>query len=459
MLAMKSEVDDWISELPPLDGADDEPTAEDGIHDDLLPDGDEDASLDDAAADDLEVDDGVDIADDEPGAAEDDEKWEADVGEPELDLADDAKDEGAEGDASGVGDSDLDLDDDDDLPPSADDAGEEGTTDPLEQSLDEELPLLDADDEGDFEDALLLEAGLTVPVQEGPRWADDPWERLPSADRAITLGVPDDDAVASMAMCVAPDLLVSVTVAGRLLIDGDAIDAPGGRLLPAALTVGKAGPPLIGLTREGGSTVLWAANRTGQLARSTDLGRTWSAPIDIGKSIFALALGADRSVVVLAAHRGQTEILTSIDGLQWEAKAARAEGHPLEVSSTSTTWLAASASSLAVGDANGVWIARQGEDFQRASPTPAPTTGLFMGSGPDAPLVFAEAGADVDEGARLLRATREGRLEILAEIAPPEDDRLDAPSLLAMAWDEMSQSLRVAFSTVVCSVAPSRRNG
>src|SRR5688572_13074962 len=165
--AMKGEVDDWLSELPPLDGAEDEPAAEDGMHDDLLPDGDEDASLDDSAADDLEVDDGVDIADDAPSAAEDDEQWQADVGEPELDLTDDASGEATDADAPGLGESDLDLDDD--LPPSADDAGEEGTTDAVEQSLDEELPALDADDEGDFEDALLLETGLMVPPPEGPR--------------------------------------------------------------------------------------------------------------------------------------------------------------------------------------------------------------------------------------------------------------------------------------------------
>src|SRR4029078_11532059 len=106
------------------------------------------------------------------------------VGEPELDLADDASDEAGDADAPGVGEGDLDLDDD--LPPSADDAGEEGTTDALEQSIEEELPALDADDEGDFEDALLLETGLTVATtQEGPRWSSLTWERSPSADRPI----------------------------------------------------------------------------------------------------------------------------------------------------------------------------------------------------------------------------------------------------------------------------------
>ena len=291
---MKSEVDDWLSELPPLDGADDEPTAEDGIHDDLLPDSEDDASLDDSTADDLEVDDGIDVADDEASAGEDDEHWEADVGEPELDLADDTDDELADGDASGMGESDLELDDE--LPPSADDEGEEGTTDAVEQSIDEELPALDADDEGDFEDALLLETGLMDAPVEGTRWADEPWARVASADRALVLAVPDDDAVAGMAMCVAPEFLVSVTVAGRLLVDGGTIGSRGGWLLPPALAGGKAGSPLLGLMRGDHSAVLCVVNRTGQLAQSIDLGRTWSAPADLGKSILALAVDVRISI-------------------------------------------------------------------------------------------------------------------------------------------------------------------
>jgi hypothetical protein len=448
---MKSEVEDWISELPPLDGAEDEPAAEDGIHDDLLPDVEDDASLDDTAAEDLEVDDGVDIDDDEPTAAEEDERWEADVGEPELDLADDASDEGADGDASGVGEGDLDLDDD--LPPSADDAGEEGTTDALEQSLDEELPALDADDEGDFEDALLLETGLMVPPPEGPRWADEPWERLPSADRAVSLLVPDDDAIANLAICAAPELLVAVTVAGRLLVQGDVIDSVGGRLLPAALVTSKGGPASIVLSRSSGSAILWAAHRAGLLARSADLGRTWSSPIDIGKSILALASGADGSVVALTAQRGAIEVLTSLDGSQWDVKAARVEGRLLALESP-TTWLAAGASCLAIGDGNGVWLSRGGDDFRHIATSTPVATGLFTGSGPDAPLVLAEAGADVEESARLFRTRADDRVEILAELAPPEDDRAEAQSLLAMAWDETAQSLRVAFSTVICTIAP-----
>ena len=454
---MKGEVDDWLSELPPLDGGEDEPAAEDGMHDDLLPDGDEDASLDDSTADDLEVDDGVDIADDEPSTAEDDDRWEADVGEPELDLMDDANGEATDAEAPGVSESDLDLDDD--LPPSADDAGEEGTNDAVEQSIDEELPALDADDEGDFEDALLLETGLMVAVPEGPRWAADPWERVSSADRTLALAVPDDDAVASMAMCVAPPLLVSVTAAGRLLVDGDALDARAGRFVPSAFLAGKAGPPLLALLSSDPSAVLWAAGRCGLVARSADLGRSWSTPVDVGKPVSALAVGADGSLGLLVLRGETAEILTSTDGLNWVARPVAGGGRRLPLTA-GVCWLAVGAASFAIGDATGVWVSQQDGDFVRVASASMTTMGVFIGSALDAPLVFAEPGVDIEESARLVRVAGEGSAEILSEVAPPEaDDRSEPPSVLAMAWDESTQSLRVAFSTVVCSIARPRRSG
>src|SRR5450432_3775083 len=127
---MKTEVEDWLTELPPLDGDDDDRNTGDEVDDDPLPEV-LDSSLDDAAAEDLDVDIGVEIPDDEPGAdgakaraAEAaDERWEADVGEPELDLVDDEPVAGAEGEPP-VGEGDF--DDHEDLPPSDDDDGEEG---------------------------------------------------------------------------------------------------------------------------------------------------------------------------------------------------------------------------------------------------------------------------------------------------------------------------------------------
>ncbi|MET0592833.1 MAG: hypothetical protein ABW133_09050 [Polyangiaceae bacterium] len=449
---MKSEVDDWLSELPPLDGAEEEPAAEDGFSDDLLPGVEDDNSLDDAESDDLDVDDGVDVTDDESRGGEDDERWEADVGEPELDLTEDTLGDG-DGEAPGVSENDDDIDDD--LPPSADDSGEEGTNDAIDQAIDEDLPALDADDEGDFEDALLLETGLTEPMPEGPRWAAESWERLPSADRALSFAVPDDDAIAGTAICVAPETLVAVTVAGRLLFDGGSVDSTGGRRLPAALTGGKAGAPLIALAERGSSPSLWVGNRSGALAQSPDLGRSWSPAIELGKPIVALAAQRDGSIVALVDNAGALEAATWRSGGTWSARAVTSEGAPLRLVAGGQPWIAVAESAIAIGHSSGVWLSRSGEDFVRVANLLGTTAGAFVGATPDAPLVIAETAADVEELVRLLRVTREGKVEILADLAPPDlDDGTDVASVVALAWDEGANALRVVFSQAICSVAP-----
>jgi hypothetical protein len=448
---MKSEVDDWLSELPPLDGAEDEPAAEDGLPEDLLPDRDEEDSLDDAASDDLEVDDGVDGTEDAPLDGEDD-RWQADVGEPELDLMDDSLGEG-DGDSPGVGESEDDIDDD--IPSSGDDAGEEGTTDAIEQMLDEELPALDADDEGDFEDALLLETGLAVAAPEGPRWAADTWERTAAHDRAIKLIVPDDDAVAATSMCVAPEMVVSVTVAGRLLFDGGSAESRGGRRLPPELTGGQSGAPLVALASRAETPILWVAHRKGAVARSADLGVSWAKAFDLGKPVVALVAQSDGSVIALLDDAGAMEIATSPDGVAWSARPVDIGGQRLRVNADALHWLAAAGSAVAIGQAGGVWVSRHGEDFVRVASLPGTTAGAFVGPLPDAPLVFAESAGDIDELVRLFRSGRDAKIEILADLAPPEgDDAHDAATVVALAWDETTRSLRVAFATAVCSVAP-----
>src|SRR5258708_18351718 len=161
---MKTGVEGWLAELPPLDGDDGEPEGGDEVGDDPLPEPDDASSLDDAVADDLDVDIGVEIPDEEPatdgvksGGEADDERWEADVGEPELDLVEVESAVGAEGEPPPL--TEGDFDDHQDLPASDDDAGEEGTTDPIAHSLDQELPAMDADDAGDFENAFVFVSG------------------------------------------------------------------------------------------------------------------------------------------------------------------------------------------------------------------------------------------------------------------------------------------------------------
>ena len=61
-----------------------------------------------------------------------------------------------------------------------------GDADPIEHSLDEELPAMDADDEGDFEDALMLETSEIAQDAHSLRWADAAWSECSSLNRPFT---------------------------------------------------------------------------------------------------------------------------------------------------------------------------------------------------------------------------------------------------------------------------------
>ena len=88
---------------------------------------------------------------------------------------------------------------------AVDDAGEEGPLDEDEELREQDLPALDADDEGDVPDELLFDRALLSTVAaEDLRWADRAWERVaelaPAAaeepDDSGFLAVPSDDASA-----------------------------------------------------------------------------------------------------------------------------------------------------------------------------------------------------------------------------------------------------------------------
>src|SRR5262249_1840136 len=145
--------------------------------------------------------------------------WEADVGEPELDVADDEpgaseSNAGAEVDGPTTNDGDLDIDAD--LPASDDDAGEEGTTDPIEHSLDEELPALDADEEGGFEDALRGEVGTAAAPRRGLPWADVLWEERSSRELAWSIDAQDVTAMA--AVTAGSSEIVAAIVGGEVRV-------------------------------------------------------------------------------------------------------------------------------------------------------------------------------------------------------------------------------------------------
>jgi hypothetical protein len=453
-MSPRQDLEDWLTELPPLDGGEDD-VEEQGPDDDFVPEDSGDASLDDANADDLDVDDGVDIVD-EPSAQEDDEGWEADVGEPELDLTDDeagaSESDGAATDVDGPATTDGDLDIDPDLPASDDDAGEEGTTDPIEHSLDEDLPALDADEEGDFEDTLLSEVGIAAGPRAGLPWADVLWEERSSRELAWPIDVED---VTAMAVVTAGSSETVAAIAG-----GEVRVATLG--MPLARSGSKARPPfdgsemLLALTG-GASPTLWLCTREGDLVRSADLGASFTRAPGLGRSVAAVGAREDGSISVLAAKGGSAELLTSADGTRWFAQRILIDVHP--ASAGRGVWIAHRGPAIAIGDANGVSLSRDGRHFVRIPSSAGAACGAFAGRTADAPLLIAGEFAETEGGVHLVRVASDGTSEILGELKLPlgVDDAVEEPNPFALFWHEASETLAVVFPTHVSTWGAAER--
>lgn len=186
-------------DLPALDGDSDEPELE-GAHDDLeLAEDDLGDALDDAAAGDA-VDHGIDLG---GGAAEGGLLVEAedaaglDVGVFDVSFGDeggellDDETAGPEPDDDiGAGDESVTAD-----------GGEEGPLAEDEELREEDLPALDADDDGDVSDDDLYDRSVFGGEKDELRWDDRAWTRLEAhadgsdeADDSGPLAVPGDDA-------------------------------------------------------------------------------------------------------------------------------------------------------------------------------------------------------------------------------------------------------------------------
>lgn len=454
---MKTEVDDWLTELPPLDGDDDEPDSGNEVADDPLPEFADASTLDDTAAEDLDVDIGVEIPDEEPAIAgakpageADDERWEADVGEPELDVVESESEVGAEGEPPAVADGDF--DDHEDLPASDDDDGEEGTTDPIEHSLDQELPAMDADDEGDFEDALLLETSEIARDPESLRWADAAWSESSSLGRSFPWATSENDPVIAMASLAALDLIIGIARSGALFVSRD-----GGQTAARARGVFRDlvvparddDPPFVALAAgPGAKVVLWVANPAGQMASSHDFGESFRACAGFERPIVALATREDGSLGALARKGATMELLTSSDGATWFTQ--RVSGDVAALASPKlprARWMACRGVAVAVGDNLGALLSRDGRHFARVPGTAGATAGVFAGTDSRAPLVLSGAFGDDDE-VHLVRVAHDAPPEIVAEVAPgtTAGATSDASMVLGLAWLAEPGAVRVLLS-------------
>lgn len=201
-------------ELPvPAAPEDDESEAESGAYGELdLPDPHDDDPLDDATAaigdDGLEVDEPGDVARDEV----DDAGVDASVFAPDLGFGAFALEPDLE--EPGVGFDAIEVDDAGGYE-TVGDRGEEGPSEEDDELRAEDLPALDADDDGDVAESTLYETALFVPsAREAFGWADRAWE----VDRAID-GVFDVGALGPDGAYVAgPSGLVALAATGAVRV-------------------------------------------------------------------------------------------------------------------------------------------------------------------------------------------------------------------------------------------------
>jgi hypothetical protein len=195
MAVEPSRTDDDL-DLPPLDGVEDEP---DVAHEELeLPADHAEDALDDAVADDAVAMDEVDGEGAETGLLLGSEESAVDVGP--FDLAVGAGDGGEledeEPEAAAYVDDELGADE----PLVTADAGEEGPASDDEELREEDLPALDADDDGDVDEDGLYDRAI-LGTEDELRWDDRAWAKVPDladgadepTDDSGALAVPGDD--------------------------------------------------------------------------------------------------------------------------------------------------------------------------------------------------------------------------------------------------------------------------
>lgn len=177
-------------DLPDLDGESDDPT--ETPHDlagelDVTEADDGDA-FDDATAGDA-VDHGISLGEGAEGGllADSDDAAALDIGGFDLSIGDeteDLRDDSAEGRGE---DPDLETGEES----STADAGEEGPSDEDEELREEDLPALDADEDGDVADDVLFERSMLAESDE-LRWDDRAWAKVDLAEHSDDREVPDE---------------------------------------------------------------------------------------------------------------------------------------------------------------------------------------------------------------------------------------------------------------------------
>ena len=479
--------DDSLDELPPLDGEDDDREAP---ADDLDEDEVNEAGTGDPYDDKTGEDDALaELTELEVGSAEGGWLTDAadadtlDVGAVDLIGADDAsspelapaRGRGADGkpasllddnDEPGVGDEDFGLGDD--ASAAGVDAGEEGPEADDEALREEDLPGLDADEDGEGDDTSffdplqaeregasepILPPGQTGHVSARPPWADAPWGRAAAVGSA--LGTVHALACATRGVLAAGRAIMLVdmegacqTLAAKGLFGGEVT----GLCFDGATILASTEDGGVFVSHDGGATFaavnawreqvsaheaasglgialgageLWGRTAQGKLLSSMDFGATWeSADIDG----FVLALGIDDrgSLVALVGGLGFAEI---VRGTRGALEVTRVPGPLPEVRPGVEAQIAARGAAVSFAVRGGSAVRTlDGHAWSVVEGTAGAEAVEFIDA---AGTLLVALGEGDDDGIALVRAGEEGTARVVAKA-----DKERVEGVVVLAWDE-----------------------
>jgi hypothetical protein len=433
--------DDDLGELPPLDGTADESDVEpppEELEDVPTDDGD---PFDDATAEkpsDLEDVPEIAAATDERGLLEDAADAEdLDVGAHELDdderagLLDDA-------DEPGVGEEDFGLEQASES--LVIDAGEEGPDADDEELREEDLPRLDADEDGELDDEALTDEWPAAQDEERPAWDDRAWERasdVPRTGMARSV-VPLDDGAA-----VAGASLVLFSGQGATPVDMKGIH--GGAIVGVARFDGQ-----LAVATERGGVFLGSSS-----GAFREVGRVEGTPADLASDATRLWLRTRAGGLFSASGDGAwekhfgtgVEALTLVAGVPLAITGGRVVrglertpvGAPLPpLPPGATPMLRARGDVILVGAFGaGAFRAKDGGAWERIEGTTNVTALALLDDAGSAVVALHSA---VEDRAWIARAAAGDAARIVAELGGDADQDED-PRVLELAWDERAKML------------------
>ena len=477
--APKSDYDDLLSDLPPLDGDDDdEPLGTPDLAElELLPD-ESPEDRDDGVIDDLAIGELIDtLTDDTPDDAAD--SADLDTGETDVSLLEGSSRH--DDDTAGVDGDDTSLGIDAVPEQGAGDDDSEGTTGESEGEVDEaQFPELDSDDEADLPGGIVLEE-IDVPDDAAlPEWAAAGWERVALPLVAVPMnGIWIGDRVVIAAGTEAVALRFSddgAAHAERLELQGlggaEAVAIQGDPADPRWLIA--ASHHAVVASRDGGATVsrtalrvaerdaivslsacrlrtseICARTASGKIHVTLNGGAAWKAMEGLGE-VLDVAQDESGNLHVLA-WADETSLLRIDPKGHWEAASAGPDLGPRSIGMQ--VRLAIMGETAAVASAEGrVWL-RSSPDSPWQTRLIAPelcaTAIVRTSAGPCAvAAVFVES----TDRSYLVRIPIDGPPELIADLSPdvallPNEEGDEAESLgraSCLAWDDRRALLWVA---------------